>query len=52
MSRPVFPSNPINGQVFIDQNNTRWIYDIAQDAWLWVGPILTFPVAKSGNNCV
>lgn len=52
MSKPVFPRNPFHGQIYIDQINSKWIYDIAQDAWLLIGPIITFPVAKSGDNCL
>ncbi len=51
MSKPVFPLNPVHGQVYIDQNNVEWVYDIAPRAWFWIGPVLTFPVAQSGDNC-
>ena len=51
MSKPVFPLNPFQGQIFIDQNNIQWIYEISQDVWIWLGPVFIYPVAKSGNNC-
>ena len=51
MSNIVFPLNPIHGQTFIDPFNIRWIYDITEDAWIEIGPVLNVPLAKSGHNC-
>ena len=49
MAKPIFPINPFPGQIFIDQNNIQWIYQVNQDAWVWLGPITTFVTATSGN---
>ena len=51
MSKPVFPSMPFNGQQYTDQFGVRWIYRIDNDAWFWIGPVIDYQIAKSGNNC-
>lgn len=52
MSKSTFPLQPIDGQQYIDQNNVKWIYDRLQNEWVWIGPVIKLPIAKSGNNCI
>ena len=51
MGKATFPPAPFDGQIFVDNNNIQWYYDMTEDVWLWIGPILVFPIAKSGNEC-
>ena len=43
----VFPSMPTDGQVYIDSEFVRWIYDIETDLWERAGTADSLPVATS-----
>jgi hypothetical protein len=43
------PTVPFDGQVFIDANNVKWIWDEQQEVWSRVGAVIEFPVATSST---
>lgn len=52
MSRSnVFPSNPINGQEYIDDFGIRWVFDAIENEWVKFGVPFDIPVARSGDQC-
>lgn len=45
----VLPTTPTDGQVFVDSELVKWIYNASTDLWERSGTVTTIPIASSDN---